>query len=88
MGASAVAYGSARIQANTSLAAEVIGILLGKLKGEQDLSKLTNDEMKDIHAYIKNKYGITVSGVTAKNKIKDLNEDQIKQLNIGKLVLP
>jgi hypothetical protein len=30
VGASAVAYSSARIQANTSLAAEVIGVILGK----------------------------------------------------------
>ncbi|MBP1966260.1 FAD-dependent oxidoreductase [Paenibacillus aceris] len=88
VGASAVAYGSARIQANTSLAAEVIGILLGNLKRERDLSKLTQNEMQDIHAYLKNKYGITLNGVTAKNKTRDLTEDQIQQLNLGKLLLP
>lgn len=88
VGASSVAYGSARIQANTSLAAEVIGILLGQLKGERELSKLTQDEMQDIHEYLKNKYGIVLNGVTAKNKMGDLTEDQIHQLNIGKLLLP
>ncbi|SFL23154.1 FAD dependent oxidoreductase [Paenibacillus sp. 1_12] len=88
VGASAVAYGSARIQANTSLAAEVIGILLGRLKGEQDLTKITKEDMNDIHAYAKKKYSITLSDVKAVNKIKDLSEDQIKELNIGKLTLP
>ncbi|MZQ83893.1 FAD-dependent oxidoreductase [Paenibacillus sp. 5J-6] len=88
VGASSVAYGSARIQANTSLAAEVIGILLGHLKGERDLSKLTQKDMQDMHEYLKNTYGITLNGVTAKNKLSGLTEDQIHQLNIGKLLLP
>jgi hypothetical protein len=88
VGASAVAYGSARIQANTSLAAEVIGILLGQLKGEQDLTKIKEKDMNEIHAYIKNKYSIMLSGVKAVNKIQNLSEDQIKQLDMGKLTLP
>jgi hypothetical protein len=88
VGASAVAYGSARIQANTSLAAEVIGIILGKLKGEQGLSKITEEEMNDIYKYLKNKYSISLSGVKGVNKITNLSENQIQQLDIGKLQLP
>ncbi|UKS28577.1 FAD-dependent oxidoreductase [Paenibacillus sp. HWE-109] len=88
VGASAVAYGSARIQANTALAAEVIGLILGKLKGEPGLTKLTEQEMNDIHTYLKDKYRIALSGTDAKNKIENLSGDQIKQLDIGKLTLP
>ncbi|WP_261305971.1 FAD-dependent oxidoreductase [Paenibacillus andongensis] len=88
VGASAVAYGSARIQANTSLAAEVIGVILGKLKGEQSITKITEEEMNDIHAYLKNKYSITLSGIKTVNKIKNLPEDKINQLDLGKLALP
>lgn len=88
VGASAVAYGSARIQANTALAAEVIGVILGKLKGEQSITKIKEEEMNDIHAYLKNKYSITLSGIKTVNKIKNLPEDKINQLDVGKLALP
>ncbi|WP_261807990.1 FAD-dependent oxidoreductase [Paenibacillus sp. N3.4] len=83
VGASAVAYGSARIQPNTSLAAEVIGILLGKLKGDQDLTRLSEAEMKDIHVYLKKKYMINLSDVSGENKLKNLSEDEIKSLIWG-----
>jgi hypothetical protein len=88
VGASAVAYGSARIQANTSLAGEVIGVILGKVKREKGLNNITEEEMTDIYAYLKNKYSITLSGVKTVNKIKNLSADQINQLNMGKLTLP
>lgn len=88
VGASAVAYGSARIQPNTSLAAEVIGIMIGKLKGKKGLTELTEKDMKELHDYIAKKYGITLSGVKAENKMKQLTDEQVKQLDIGKLLLP
>lgn len=88
VGASAVAYGSARIQANTSLAGEVIGVILGKIKREQGLNNITEEEMTDIYAYLKNKNNITLSGVKTINKIKNLSADQINQLDMGKLTLP
>lgn len=88
VGASAIAYGSARIQPNTSLAAEVIGILLGKLKGEGKLSDLTEKELASLQDEIKKNYGITLSRKTANNKIKNFSEEQQRQLNEGKLTLP
>jgi hypothetical protein len=88
VGASAVAYGSARIQPNTSQAAEVIGIMLGRLKGEQSLTELTEKEMKGLHEYIKKQHDITLSEVKAKNKINQLSDVQVGQLNLGKLTLP
>ncbi|UUZ86609.1 FAD-dependent oxidoreductase [Paenibacillus sp. P26] len=38
VGSSAIAYGSARIQPNTSLAAETIGILLGQIQGKRSFA--------------------------------------------------
>ncbi|WP_019535758.1 FAD-dependent oxidoreductase [Paenibacillus ginsengihumi] len=87
VGASAVAYGSARIQPNTALAAEVIGIMLGRLKGEPGLAELTEQDMKEMHSYIAEKYGIILSGVKGANKIEHLSGEQIEQLNQGKLTL-
>lgn len=78
VGASAVAYGSARIQANTSLAAEVIGIILGKLKGEQGLSKITEEEMNNIYTYLKNKYSITLSGDLNMPKHKNIEPNHVE----------
>lgn len=85
VGASAVAFGSSRIQPNTSLAGEVIGILLGQIDGKQTLSDLTEKEMKKLHEYIKKKYGITLSGVNGTNKIVGYSNEELEQLNRGKL---
>lgn len=87
VGASAVAYGSARIQPNTSLAGEVIGIMLAKTIDEGGLTEVTEDEMKQLHRYIRKKYGIRLDGVKGKNKIRHLSEEQIRQFNEGKLTL-
>ncbi|MFE5321475.1 FAD-dependent oxidoreductase [Paenibacillus sp. NPDC056579] len=88
VGASAVAYGSARIQPNTSLAGEVIGIILGSLKGKEGLTDLNEKDMKEIHESLKRKYDIVLSGVESNDKIKKLTEEERKQLDIGKLTLP
>ncbi|WP_213583785.1 FAD-dependent oxidoreductase [Paenibacillus sp. J2TS4] len=87
VGASAVAYGSARIQPNTSLAGEVIGIILGQIDGKNELADLSEKEMKKLHQYIKKNYGITLSGVKADNKIAGYSEEQLEQINKGKLAV-
>lgn len=86
VGASAAAYGSARIQPNTSLAGEVIGIILGQIEGEKQLTQLDEADMKELHAYLKKQYNIVVSGVKGKNKIADYTEEERAQLNSGKKV--
>lgn len=88
VGASAVAYGSARIQAQTALAAETIGIMLGQIKGSYSLSDMTPDRMKGLQEYIRAKYQITLTGVKANNKIANLSEEQRQLFNQGKLVIP
>lgn len=88
VGASAVAYGSARIQAHTALAGEVIGIMLGRIKGEYQLSDMTPERMKQLHEYIREKYGIRLTGITANNKIRHLTEAEKSLFNQGKLIIP
>jgi hypothetical protein len=85
VGASAVAFGSARIQPNTSLAGEVMGIILGQIDGKQTLSELAEKDMKKLHEYIKKKYGITLSGVNAANKIAGYSNEELEQINGGKI---
>ncbi len=87
VGASAAAYGSARIQANTSLAGEVIGIMLGQIDGKKELADLTNEDMPALHSYIKEKYNIVLSGLTANNKIADYSQEDIEKINKGHLVV-
>lgn len=88
VGASAVAYGSARIQANTSLAAQVIGIMLAKCEQQHmNLSDISKGKMLELQKYIKKKYHITLTGVSAINEIKNFNAEQRKKLNQGKIQL-
>nr|WP_150959700.1 FAD-dependent oxidoreductase [Aneurinibacillus sp. XH2] len=87
VGASAVAYGSARIQPNTSLAGEVIGIILGQIDGKSELAELSEKDMEKLHQYIKKNYDITLSGVQAKNKIGRYSEEQLELINRGKLAV-
>ncbi|MDP4097313.1 FAD-dependent oxidoreductase [Paenibacillus sp. P96] len=60
VGASIKAYGSARIMPNTALAAQTLGIILGR---EQDkrLQELTPDDFKRIHAYLQKDYDIVLN---------------------------
>nr|AYQ75514.1 FAD-dependent oxidoreductase [Cohnella candidum] len=88
VGASAVAYGSARIQAQTALAAESIGIILGQIKGKYELADMTPDRMKVLQDYIAKKYRITLTGVKANDKTKGLTAAQRELFNQGKLVIP
>jgi hypothetical protein len=88
VGASAVAYGSARIQAHTALAAETIGIMLGRINGAYSLADITPQQMAELQDYIRTAYGITLTGVAAKNKISHLTEEQRALFDQGKLVIP
>jgi hypothetical protein len=87
VGASAVAYGSARIQANTSLAAETIGIILGQIYNKKNIKNLTEDDMNNIHQYIESHYHIKLTGIRGTNEIQNLTDQEIKNLNIGKYIL-
>ncbi|TQR42701.1 FAD-dependent oxidoreductase [Paenibacillus popilliae] len=59
IGATIKAYGSARIMPNTALAAEAIGIILGKERSKP-LAELTPDDFKRIHYYLQTKYHIVL----------------------------
>ncbi|PZE21363.1 FAD-dependent oxidoreductase [Paenibacillus xerothermodurans] len=86
VGASAIAYGSARIQPNTSLAAETIGVLLGQLHDKKKLRELQEADMPALHSYLENKYKIKLTGVTGKNKIASWTSDEIAKLDTGEIV--
>jgi len=88
VGASAVAYGSARIQAQTALAAEVIGIILGQIKGKYELADMTPERMKKLHEYIYENYGIRLAGVAANSRIDHLTEEEKALFNMGRLTVP
>ncbi|WP_442602999.1 FAD-dependent oxidoreductase [Paenibacillus sp. KN14-4R] len=83
VGASAVAYGSARIQPNTSLAGETIGYILGQIHGKKMLGDLKEKDFAQLTEYIRKKHNITLQNVTANNKIKDWTEQQVESLNKG-----
>jgi hypothetical protein len=86
VGATGVAYGSARIQANTALAGEVIGIILAQINGKKQLVELNKKDMKAMHAYLNKKYNIKVSSVQAINKIADYSTEERDLLNAGRQV--
>ncbi|MFF2890182.1 FAD-dependent oxidoreductase [Paenibacillus sp. NPDC057967] len=85
VGASAPAYGSARIQPNTSLAGEVIGIILGQINGKTGLVDLTEEDMNELHAYIKKKYKIELTSENGANKIADYSEEELRRIDNGHL---
>lgn len=87
IGASAVAYGSARIQPQTALAGEVIGHMMGRLGRDRLLSAVSESEMKKLQDYVQETAGIKLRGGEGKNKIPKLTEEQRQQLNKGKFEL-
>lgn len=87
VGASAPAYGSARIQPNTSLAGEVIGIILGQIDGKTELVKLTEEDMKELHAYIQKKYKIELTSENGENKIANYTEEELSLIDKGHLIV-
>ncbi len=88
VGASAIAYGSARIQPNTAQAAEVIGIILGQTQAERSLLDLSEKEMRELQDYAKKKYSITLTDVKAANKIEKLTDEQRRKLNTELFQMP
>ncbi|WP_281889251.1 FAD-dependent oxidoreductase [Paenibacillus sp. YYML68] len=86
VGASAIAYGSARIQPNTSLAAESIGVILGQIHGKKQLRELKEADMPALHSYLASKYSIKLTGVTGNNKLTGWTADEIAKLDTGEIV--
>jgi hypothetical protein len=88
VGSSAIAYGSTRIQPNTSLAAESIGIILGQIHGKQKLKELKEEDMNILHQYLATHYQIKLTGLVGKNKITGWTQDEIHKLDTGELTYP
>jgi hypothetical protein len=86
VGASALAYGSARIQPNTSTAAESIGVILGQIHGKQKLSELKESDMKALQQYLATRYHIILTGVTATNKLLGWTPEEIRKLDAGEII--
>lgn len=86
VGANVVAYGSARIQPNTALAAESIGVILGQIQGKKQLKELNEADMKEIHQYLAKTYKIKLTDIKTVNKIAGWTEDELTKLNAGKIV--
>lgn len=88
VGSSAIAYGSARIQPNTALAAESIGVILGQLNGKKKLRELQEADWPALHSYLESKYKIKLTGVKGNNKIAGWTEEEIRKLDSGEIVYP
>ncbi|MFC5447515.1 FAD-dependent oxidoreductase [Paenibacillus aestuarii] len=88
VGSSAIAYGSTRIQPNTSLAAESIGIILGQLHGKQRLRDVQPEDMEKLQKYIADRYHIKLTGITGANKISGWNDEEIRKLDAGEITYP
>ncbi|UJF32139.1 FAD-dependent oxidoreductase [Paenibacillus hexagrammi] len=88
VGSSAIAFGSTRIQPNTSLAAESIGVMLGQLQGKERLMDINAEQMDKLHQYLEKKYHIKLTGVTADNKLKGWTEQELSKLDTGEITYP
>lgn len=86
VGASAIAFGSARIQPNTGLAAESIGVILGQIHGKKQLKELTEADMPALHQLLETKYKIKLTGVTATNKLAGWPKEDIAKLDTGEII--
>ena len=85
VGASTIAYGSARIQQNTSIAAEAIGALIAHLRGAKKLKELGPDDWPALHEHLASARQLKLTGVTGLNRIADWTPEEIDKLNIGKI---
>ncbi|MCD1259709.1 FAD-dependent oxidoreductase [Paenibacillus athensensis] len=86
VGASAIAFGSARIQPNTSLAAESIGVILGRIHGKQTLRDLQPQDMRALHEYLAAHDHIQLEGIAGANKLVGWSADEIGKLNDGAII--
>lgn len=88
VGATPVAYGSARIQPNGALAAESIGILLARLIPEGiDLKRVTPERMAAFQREMRDTYGVELQPGQGTNKIAVLTDSEISELNAGHITL-
>lgn len=88
VGATPVAYGSARIQPNGALAAESIGILLARLEGtDTGLKEVTPDIMSAFQQQMEDKYGVELQPGRGNSKIVGLSESDIAELDKGHITL-
>jgi hypothetical protein len=88
VGATPVAYGSARIQPNGALAAESIGILLAQLKPSGvGLKQVTPDIMSAFQSQLKQKYGIDLQPGKGNDKTEGMTPEEIAELNAGHITL-
>lgn len=86
VGASAIAYGSARIQQNTSIAAEAIGAVIGRLHGTgKKLKELQPEDWPELHRYLETARDLKLAGVQAINRIADWTPEEIDKLNVGQI---
>lgn len=88
VGSSAIAYGSARIQPNTALAAESIGVILGQIHGKKKLQELAEADWATLYPYLESKYAIKLTGVTGTNKIAGWTAEEIAKLDKGEIIYP
>lgn len=86
VGSSAIAYGSARIQPNTGLAAESIGVILGQIHGKKKLKELTEADMPALHQYLETKYKIKLTGVKGNNKLAGWTKEELAKLDTGEII--
>ncbi|MFC5451074.1 FAD-dependent oxidoreductase [Paenibacillus aestuarii] len=86
VGASAIAYGSVRIQPNTSTAAESIGVLLGELRGTKyTVANVPAMEMERVQHLLAMKYHINVIGVRGENRVQGWSKDELQKLDTGEI---
>lgn len=88
VGATPVAYGSARIQPNGSLAAESIGVLLARLEDTGiGLKQVTPDIMSAFQKQMRETYGVELQPGKGNNKIEGMSPEDIAELNAGHITL-
>ncbi|GAA3408758.1 FAD-dependent oxidoreductase [Paenibacillus hodogayensis] len=88
VGASPVAYGSARIQPNGALAAESIGTLLSRLKGTGTvLKQVSPEQMAAFQQQMRERYGVELQPGNGASKIEGMSETDIAELNAGHITL-
>jgi len=85
VGASAIAYGSARIQQNTSIGAEAIGAVIGHLHGAKKLKELQPEDWPELHRYLESARDLKLTGVQGLNRIADWTPEEIDKLNVGQI---
>lgn len=88
VGASPVAYGSARIQPNGALAAESIGVLLARLDGTGiGLKQVTPELMSEFQKQMKEQFGVELQPGKGNDKTEGMTASEIAELDAGHITL-